>query len=273
MNSTQLPLGRAVRYTGTYTPSLLRAIERADGREPFNLPATLPFVGEDIWNCYELSWLNDRGKPEIAGLRIKVRCTSPCLVESKSLKLYLNSFAQTKFTNKADVLSTLDSDLSIAFCAPIIVELVEYGPASMPNNQFAGTCLDGLDPDVTHYEREPTLLALEDGDERMIKETLFSHLFRSLCPVTGQPDWASVMVQYVGRPIVQESLLKYLVSFRNHAAFHEATIEQIFLDLKKYCRCEQLSVLGCFLRRGGIDINPFRSDAEEVAPLMRLPRQ
>ena len=107
----------------------------------------------------------------------------------------------------------------------------------------------------------------------MVRETLHSHVFRSLCPLTGQPDWASVMVQYVGRPIVRVSLLKYLVSFRNHAAFHEVTVEQIFLDLKKYCGCEQLSVHGCFLRRGGIDINPFRSDTEEFSPLMRLPRQ
>ena len=220
-----------------------------------------------------MSWLNARGKPQIAGLRIKVRCTSPCLVESKSLKLYLNSFAQTKFTNKADVLSTLDSDLTVAFCAPIMVELLETGQLSTANNRFPGICIDGFDVDVSHYEREPTLLRLEEGDERMVKETLFSDLFRSLCPVTGQPDWASVMVQYTGRPIVRTSLLKYLISFRNHAAFHETTVEQIFLDLKKFCKCEQLSVLGCFLRRGGIDINPFRSDVEDVSPLVRLPRQ
>lgn len=273
MNSTRLPLGKAIRNPDTYTPSLLWAIERANGRDTFDLPETLPFGGEDIWTCYELSWLNARGKPQIAGLRIKVRCTSPCLVESKSLKLYLNSFAQTKFSNKVDVLSTLDSDLTIAFRAPIMVELIENGQLLTANNQFSGICLDGLNVEITHYEREPALLRLEDGDERMVSETLFSHLFRSLCPVTGQPDWASLMVQYVGRPIKKESLLKYLVSFRNHAAFHESTVEQIFLDLKKYCRCEQLSVLGCFLRRGGIDINPFRSDMEEVAPLMRLPRQ
>ncbi len=273
MNSTKLPLGRAARNIGTYTPSLLCAIERANGRDSFNLPVALPFSGEDVWTCYELSWLDERGKPQIAGLRIKVRCTSPCLVESKSLKLYLNSFAQTKFANKAAVLSTLDSDLTVAFRAPIMVELLESSQLSIANHQFPGTCLDDLETEVTHYEREPMLLRLEEGDERMVKETLFSHLFRSLCPLTGQPDWASVRVEYVGRPIVRESLLKYLVSFRNHAAFHEATVEQIFLDLKKYCRCEQLSVLGCFLRRGGIEINPFRSDVEEVAPLVRLPRQ
>ncbi|MCZ6856207.1 MAG: NADPH-dependent 7-cyano-7-deazaguanine reductase QueF [Gammaproteobacteria bacterium] len=273
MNSTKLPLGKVARNTGTYTPSLLYAIERANGRDSFDLPENLPFGGEDIWTCYELSWLNERGKPQIAGLRIKVRCTSHCLVESKSLKLYLNSFAQTKFANKTEVLNTLDSDLTVAFRAPVMVELLDNNQLLIANNQFPGTCLDELETEVTHYQREPTLLRLEEGDERMVKETLFSHLFRSLCPVTGQPDWASVMVQYVGRPIVRESLLKYLVSFRNHAAFHEATIEQIFLDLKKYCRCEQLSVLGCFLRRGGIDINPFRSDVEEVAPLLRLPRQ
>ncbi len=273
MTSTEMPLGKAARNTGTYTPSLLCGIERTTQRDSFGLSEALPFGGEDIWTCYELSWLNARGKPQIAGLRIKVRCTSPCLVESKSLKLYLNSFAQTKFTNKADVLSTLDSDLTLAFCAPIIVELLETGQLSMANDQFPGTCIDRFDVAVSHYKREPTLLKLEEGDERMVKETLFSHLFRSLCPVTGQPDWASVMVQYTGRPIVRESLLKYLISFRNYAAFHETTVEQIFLDLKKFCRCEQLSVLGCFLRRGGIDINPFRSDVDEVSPLVRLPRQ
>ena len=273
MTSAELPLGKAARYTGIYTPSLLCSIERANDRARLGLPEALPFGGEDVWTGYELSWLDEWGKPQMSGLRIKAQCTSPCLVESKSLKLYLNSFAQTRFANKADLLGTLDSDISLAFQAPILVELPEHRQLTMANDRLPGICLDGLNIRVTRYEREPTVLKLEEGVERVVKETLYSHLFRSLCPVTGQPDWASVMVQYVGRPIVRESLLEYLISFRSHAAFHESTIEQIFVDLKKYCRCERLSVLGCFLRRGGIEINPFRSDVEDTAPLVRLPRQ
>ena len=266
-------LGQTGEYPETYTPSLLRSLDRAEQRERFRLGEELPFSGEDVWTGFELSWLNDKGKPQIAGVRIKVPCTSPCIVESKSLKLYLNSYAQTRFTNATEVLGTLNSDFAIAFRAPVMVELLELGQLAPPADQFPGTCLDNLDVSVDDYERNPLLLRLEEGDERSVRETVYTDLFRSVCPVTGQPDWASVMVEYMGRPIVRESLLRYLISFRCHRAFHETTIEQIFVDLMERCRPNQLTVYGRFLRRGGVDISPFRSNVEDVAPLMRLPRQ
>jgi 7-cyano-7-deazaguanine reductase len=266
-------LGKPSTYPTTYTPSLLSSIGRAQQRESLGLDEPPRFSGEDVWTGFELSWLNNNGKPHVAGVRIKVSCSSPCIVESKSLKLYLNSYAQTQFTNATEVLSTLNSDFAIAFRAPVLVELIDLARLGTPADKFPGTCLDDLDVVVQEYERNPELLELEDGVERIVNETVYSDLFRSLCPVTGQPDWASIMVQYRGRPIGRESLLLYLISYRNHRAFHETTIEQIFGDIAEACSTEQLTVYGRFLRRGGVEICPFRSDSEDIAPLIRLPRQ
>jgi 7-cyano-7-deazaguanine reductase len=268
-----IPLGKDSEYPSTYTPSLLYSMERRENRAAMGIADALPFGGEDLWTAFEFSWLSNKGRPEVAAVRIKVPCTSPCIVESKSVKLYLNSFAQTRFNSWADVLTALNSDFAIAFRAPIMVELLEVNRLSQPVDQFPGTCLDRLDVSITTYERDPDLLQLEDGDQRVVNETVYTNLFRSICPITGQPDWASVMVQYLGRPIVRESLLKYLVSYRCHPAFHETNVEQIFVDLQACCRPEQLTIFGRFLRRGGIDISPFRSNVEEVAPVMRLSRQ
>ncbi len=274
MLTSDSPLGRPTDYTDTYTPSLLHSIDRAEAREPMGiLEGALPFQGEDLWMAYEFSWLNDRGKPEVSAVRVKVPCSSPCIVESKSLKLYLGSLAQSRFAQRADVLSTLNSDLGVAFRAPIMVELIDLGQIPGIVDQPPGTCLDGLDVRTDCYQRTPKLLQLEDGQERVVKETFHTNLFRSLCPVTGQPDLATVVIQYLGRPMTRLALLAYLISFRTHRAFHEATVEQIYVDIKKRCRPEQLSVTGRFLRRGGIDINPFRSDSESQLVSMRLPRQ
>ena len=267
-----LPLGRRVPYTDTYTPSLLQSIARADARNVMGITSPLPFRGEDAWTCYELSWLNPRGRPLAGMLRIQAPCTSTHMVESKSLKLYLNSFAQTTFRSRGDLLATLDSDLALAFRAPVIVALLDVDYAWDCGAQLPGQCLDTLDVEIDAYERDPTLLECELG-QAIVRETVHTHLFRSLCPVTGQPDWASVMVQYVGRPIPPRAMLRYLVSYRMHAAFHESTIEQIFIDVLRHCGPEQLTVYGRFLRRGGIDINPFRSTDETAAPHLRLPRQ
>lgn len=268
-----IPLGKNSEYPTTYTPSLLFSMERAETRSAMGISTELPFGGEDVWTAFELSWLNDKGRPHVAAVRIKVPCTSPCIVESKSVKLYLNSYAQTRFTSVPDVLGTLNSDFAIAFRSPVMVELLDVNHLGEAVDQFPGTCLDDLDVQIDRYERDARLLRLEEGDQRVVKETCYTNLFRSVCPVTGQPDWASVMVQYLGRPIVRESLLKYLVSFRCHQAFHETTVEQIYMDLQERCRPEQLTVFGRFLRRGGIDISPFRSNVEEIAPLTRLARQ
>lgn len=268
------PLGKQVEYVDTYTPSLLHSIERAQTRAGIGIDnQALPFQGEDVWMCYELTWLGERGKPEVSAMRIKVPASSPCIVESKSLKLYLGSLAQTRFANRAELLNTLNSDLGLAFRAPVMLELIDLAQIPGIVTQPPGICLDGLDVKLSEYERNPGLLVLEAGEERMVKETVHSNLFRSLCPVTGQPDFATVVIRYLGRPITRSSLLAYLVSFRSHEGFHETTMEQIFVDLQAQCSPEQLSVTGRFLRRGGIDINPFRSNVDDQMQLMRLPRQ
>jgi 7-cyano-7-deazaguanine reductase len=271
--ASEIPLGKQTDYVDTYTPSLLHPINREDARAQMGVVEPLPFSGEDVWWCYELSWLDESGKPHVAALQISVPCNSTCIVESKSVKLYLNSFTQSRFNNKADVLKTLNSDLSLAFRSPLMIQLFELNQLPPIAEHLPGICLDGLDVEIDRYEVDPDLLTVEDGEERMVKETLHCNLFRSLCPVTGQPDFATVFVQYLGRPIVRASLLKYLVSYRCHQAFHEATIEQIFVDILRSCRPEQLSVTGRFLRRGGIDINPFRSNMEDATDNLRLARQ
>jgi 7-cyano-7-deazaguanine reductase len=272
--SLDSPLGQQSEYVDTYTPSLLHSIERATARADIGIESvTLPFQGEDVWMCYELTWLGERGKPEVCAMRIKVPASSPCIVESKSLKLYLGSLSQTRFASRAELLNTLNSDLGLAFRAPVMLELIDLPRIPGIVAQPPGTCLDGLDVKLSIYEREPDLLSLEAGEERVVKETLHTNLFRSLCPVTGQPDFATLVIQYLGRPITRTSLLAYLVSFRTHQAFHEATVEQLFMDIQSRCQPDQLSISGRFLRRGGIDINPFRSNVEDQMPLMRLSRQ
>lgn len=270
--SDDLPLGKDSPYVTRYTPSLLRSIERADSRTPLGLDTLLPFSGEDGWTCYEFSWLNARGKPQVAVIRFQVPCASSCIIESKSLKLYLNSFAQTTFASRTELLTTLDSDLALAFRAPAIVSILDVEQTPEPVAQLPGICLDHLDIDIDCYSHDPGLLKLEESGA-IAREAVHSHLFRSVCPITGQPDWASVMIEYFGPRMDHEALLRYLVSFRTHAAFHESTIEQIFMDIIRQCHPDQLTVYGRFTRRGGIDINPFRSTDETVAPAIRLPRQ
>ena len=267
-----LPLGKASDYPTTYTPSLLRSIDRAELRTPLGIDGVLPFQGEDTWNCYEFSWLNAKGRPDVAIVKLRVPCNSAAIVESKSLKLYLNSFAQTVFATRAELLTTLNSDLALGFRSPVIIDLLDVDQAPEPNAQLPGRSLDTLDIDCAVYHWCPDLHEVEAG-EVTVRQTLHTHLFRSVCPVTGQPDWASVMVQYVGHRIPPAGLLRYLVSFRNHAAFHEAAIEQIFVDLTRRCAPEHLTVHARFMRRGGIDINPFRSTDEAASPSMRLVRQ
>ena len=266
------PLGKVTAYPDTYTPSLLHPIDRSAARDQVGVAQASQLLGEDLWTGYEFSWLDTQGKPLVAGLRIRIPCQSAAMVESKSLKLYLNSFSQTKFESQAAVLHTLDQDLNLAFQAPVIIELMELAQLTVPVQQMPGVCLDDIDLRTDTYEREPDFLLLEDVDVS-VHETLHSHVFRSLCPVTAQPDWASVSIEYSGVPINRAGLLKYLISYRNHQAFHETTIEQIFCDIMAACAPSRLAVYGRFLRRGGLDINPFRSSHEAEAPMCRLPRQ
>lgn len=267
-----LPLGKDSDYPTTYTPSLLRSIDRAQLRATLRIAERLPFQGEDTWNCYEFSWLNAKGRPDVGLVKVRVPCNSGAIVESKSLKLYLNSFAQTVFATRAELLTTLNSDLTLAFRAPVMIDLLDVDQTPEPVVQMPGRSLDDLDVEIEVYHWCPDMLEVEAGAVA-VRQTHHTHLFRSICPVTGQPDWASIVVQYIGHRIPPESLLRYLVSFRNHAAFHETTIEQIFIDIVQRCAPEQLSVYGRFLRRGGIDINPFRSTDESASMSMRLVRQ
>jgi len=272
VRAMDIPLGKATDYSDVYDPSLLAPMDRRPARERLGLSAELPFAGEDVWNAYEFSWLIATGLPQVALLQLRVDAASPRMIESKSMKLYLNGFAQTRFESADRVLAALRRDLAEGFGAPVAVDLFPPADADPPHAALPGTSLDALDIDTDVYEPAPELL-VSDPAAQPVAETLHTDLFRSLCPVTGQPDWASLLIRYAGAPIDHAGLLRYLVSFRRHQAFHEATIEQIFVDLKTHCGCRRLVVGGYFLRRGGIDINPFRADPGEVWPVLRLVRQ
>ena len=260
------PLGKPTEYRATYAPELLYPIPRQLKRDELGITAdSLPFVGEDIWNAYEVSWLNPRGKPVVALATFRVPATSPQLVESKSFKLYLNSFNQTAFADLAAVKAALVRDLSAAAGAPVDVSLVDL--LSQPKVVVGypeGLCLDDLDVSCDTYQPAPELLHADDGPT--VEETLYSHLLKSNCLVTGQPDWAMVVIRYRGHPIDRAGLLRYLVSFRNHNEFHEQCVERIFCDLTRRCAPQSLAVYARYTRRGGLDINPFRSSGEFPPP-------
>jgi 7-cyano-7-deazaguanine reductase len=254
------PLGKPAAYDDRYDPAALFAIERAPQRAALGLGDALPFSGADLWTAYELSWLDARGKPEVAIARFSVSAGSPRIVESKSLKLYLNAFSQTAFDSAAVVERTIAADLERAFGVAVAVEMI--GPrafARLRLDELAGESIDDVAVEVRDYSPRPDLLAASGP---AVEEALVSQLFKSNCPVTGQPDWGSVQVRYRGPRIDRAGLLRYLVSFRRHAGFHEHCVEQIFVDLRARCRTERLTVYARFTRRGGIDINPFRSDWE-----------
>lgn len=271
-NLDDLPLGKTTDYVDTYTPSLLKGIARGDMREPLGLDGDLPFRGVDVWNAYELSWLNRRGRPEVAWARITVPVTTPRIVESKSLKLYLNSFSQTRFASRNEVERTLEGDLKLACRAPVMVDVMPLDQLESDGvTPLAGTSLDTQEIDVEDYEVAPYLLGTK-GDVS-VRETLFTHLLRTRCPVTGQPDWGSLWVKYAGSPIDHAGLLRYLISYRNHAGFHEETVERIWCDIHRECAPDSLTVHAYYLRRGGIEINPYRSDKDAEPPRGRLARQ
>ncbi len=270
---TQTPLGKQSDYPSAYTPSLLCAIPRAAGRDALGINnENLPFAGVDIWNAYELSWLDERGKPQIAVAEIQFPCTSSAIIESKSLKLYLGSFNGTRFDGMLDVQKTLESDLSVNAKVPVAVKLSALDQCPRKAiGMLPGDCLDGLPVSVDAYQPDPSLLSIASQQPR--HESVHTHLFRSLCPVTGQPDWASVHIAYSGRSIDRSALLRYLISYRDHQAFHEQCVERIFLDINAATQPDRLTVYARFLRRGGLDINPFRTNAGVSADNIRLLRQ
>jgi 7-cyano-7-deazaguanine reductase len=260
------PLGQPTVYSEHYDPGLLCPIARAPGRGEIGIAGTLPFHGVDVWNAYELSWLDRRGKPRVALAEFRVPAQSPALIESKSFKLYLNGFAGERL-DAADVEARLLHDLAAAAGAPVAVRLVEPGAfARQRIDELDGQLIDDLDIDIDDYGPPRADHLRVDGGVAPVAETLRSHLLKSNCPVTGQPDWASVQVAYVGAPIDRAGLLRYLVSFRKHDEFHEQCVERMFMDITRRCEPLELSILARYTRRGGLDINPFRSSRADAQP-------
>jgi 7-cyano-7-deazaguanine reductase len=261
------PLGKPTAYRDTYDPALLFPIPREAQRAELGISGTLPFFGMDVWNAYEVSWLNMRGKPQVAVASLMVPADSPNIVESKSMKLYFNSLNQSKIAGPEALTELLRADLSAAFGANLSLKLVlaaDFGQLRM--GEPDGLLLDRLDIEVDRYEPDQALLTI-NRDEAPVEETLVSHLLKSNCPVTNQPDWASVQIRYVGNPINQEGLLKYLIGFRQHQGFHEHCVERIYMDLLRQCAPTKLMVSARYSRRGGIDINPWRANF----PLAAMP--
>lgn len=266
---TDLPLGKQVAAPRHVDRSVLRPIDRGVARESLGVGELLPFGGEDVWRCYELSWLRPGGLPCIGVLTLRIPCGSAATVESKSLKLYLNGFAHTEFARASDVATRIAADLEVLTGGAVAADLAE-GPGDGKTSDFSSFCLDGLPVGVGRYEPDPALLELTSARGG---EAVHTHLFRSVCPITAQPDWGSVAVSWRGELLDRASLLRYLVSFRDAAGFHEDVIERIFIDLRAATDASDLTVDGRFLRRGGIDLNPYRSTRGDQAPMVRLWRQ
>lgn len=268
------PLGKSSEYISTYTPSLLFPIPRAAKWAELGLSAeTLPYKGVDFWNCFELSWLLPSGKPVVAIGEFSIPADSPNIIESKSFKLYLNSLNQTAFADAQSLEATLRTDLSLAAGKPVnvrirsLADIEAEGVMALP-----GVCIDDLDINVSSYEHpRPELLRCDDS--RVVEESVHSHLLKSNCPVTSQPDWGSVVVEYRGAALDHASLLEYIVSFRQHSDFHEQCVERIFLDLQRLLKPEKLTVYARYVRRGGLDINPYRSTENTQFLNVRLARQ
>ena len=261
----QSQLGKASAYADQYDAALLFPIPRAAKRAEIGIAGAPSFFGADLWTAYELSWLNPRGKPQVAIAHITVPCETPNIVESKSFKLYLNSFNNTRFASLDEVRARIRQDLSeaawrgAAHPGTVGVRLVapdQFGQEQV--HEQDGLLLDRLDIECTQYQPAPELLHANHG-EAPVTETLVSHLLKSNCLVTGQPDWGSVQIAYSGAQINQEGLLQYIVSFRNHNEFHEQCVERIFMDIWQRCRPIKLAVYARYTRRGGLDINPLRT--------------
>ncbi len=259
-------------YVTTYRPSLLDSVSRLEQRATLGITEKLPFHGIDLWNAYEFTWLNGKGRPEVAQLSLEVPARSVNMIESKSLKLYLGSYANTRFTHRAEVAATLETDLTLSAQAPVSVALYTSDQVEQSGiGPMVGQTLDALDIDIDELFWDPEHLSVES--ETLVKESLFTHLFKSRCPMTGQPDHASILIQYSGKRISHEGLLRYLISYRDHAEFAEQITERIYMDIAKRCQSDLLSVHAHFSRRGGIDINPFRSRVEALPGVVRSWRQ
>ena len=267
-----LTLGQSVDYEAHYNPALLQGVPRALSRDTQGIRAdALPFGGSDTWTGFELSWLNNKGKPQVGILECDVPVTSANLIESKSFKLYLNSFNQTRFESKTTVEETLTRDLSTCAGETVIARVYlpqDFGAFTICD--LPGECIDELDIEVEQYTPDNGLLKTTGS---VTRETLVSHLLKSNCLITSQPDWASVVIRYEGQQLDREALLRYLIGFRQHNEFHEQCVERIFTDLLALPGMQKLTVLARYTRRGGLDINPFRSNFEAPYPRLRTARQ
>ncbi len=264
---------RKVDFVSTYKPSLLASIPRMEQRSALGITEdALPFRGMDTWNAYEFTWLNDSGKPEVALAQFQVPAKSANIIESKSVKLYLGSYSNTKFSSRSEIVETLESDLTVAARAPVSVAL--HSPEQIQQSGVGvlmGQSLDHLDVEIDEYHWNPDFLTIVS--DTIVRETVYTHLFRSICPITGQPDFASVSIQYNGKNISQEGILKYLISYREHEEFAEQIIERMFVDIMNRCTPDRLNIQGRFNRRGGVDINPYRSHDSDMAAEVRAWRQ
>lgn len=270
--ANQSLLGQATPYCTQYDPSILFPVPRQEKRDELGLkPQALPFSGQDVWTGFEISWLNDKGKPQVGWAVFFFPAESPNLIESKSFKLYLNSFNGTRFPSAEVVKQHWITDLSQACGGDVKVALYDLDEPQTLIGAPPGECLDDLDIEVSDYQVRSDLL--KTASSQRVAETLYSHLLKSNCLVTGQPDWGSIVIRYEGPEMDRESLLKYLVSFREHNEFHEQCVERVFVDLMQYCQPEKLTVYARYVRRGGLDINPYRSNFETEFDLRRLVRQ
>lgn len=269
-----LKLGQNTEYKSQYDASLLQPVPRRLNREGLGIVEQQPFnQGADIWTCYELSWLNSNGLPQVAIADVEIDFKSENLIESKSFKLYLNSFNQTKFASIEEVEQTLMRDLSQCASGQVSVKihkLADY--TNQPIVNFAGECIDEQEIQIESYTFSNQHLENVAEDE-IVEETLVSHLLKSNCLITSQPDWGSIQIHYVGKRLNREKLLRYLVSFREHNEFHEQCVERIFTDLMQFAKPEKLTVYARYTRRGGLDINPFRSNFESIPVNLRMARQ
>ena len=269
-----LKLGQKTEYASQYDRTLLQPVPRALNRDGLGITQNQPFtIGADIWTAYEISWLNEKGLPQVAIADIYLDYQSQNLIESKSFKLYLNSFNQSKFADFNAVQQTMQRDLSE--CAQGDVK-VRLNPVAIYDSQkidhLQGDCIDEQDIEITSYEFNADWLKDCVSDE-IVEEKLVSHLLKSNCLITNQPDWGTLYIHYVGKKIDHEKLLRYVVSFRQHNEFHEQCVERIFCDLMHYAKPEKLTVYARYTRRGGLDINPFRSNFENLPENLRLARQ
>jgi 7-cyano-7-deazaguanine reductase len=275
------PLGKTTVYPSQYDPSLLFRIERSEKRDELMGSDACSeqffkqnFYGEDIWNAYELSWLNSNGLPQVACAEIRVKAKSSYIVESKSLKLYLNSLNQTQFNDRQAVIDTIEKDLSEVVGDSVSVKFYDVNDIqSLSIENFSGELIDEFDGKIEHYDYSPELLQNAIDSKHIVEEALISHLLRSNCLITNQPDWASIKISYTGAKINREALLRYLIAFRWHNEFHEQCVERIYRDIKYYCKPEKLCVYARYTRRGGLDINPWRSDFDRQELNLRLARQ